>query len=478
MSALNKAISGVKWTTVSSISNAGIHILQLMILARYLTPHDFGISAILIVVIGFSQTFVDFGLSKSIIYKSDVSSEQLSTLYWLNILLSLIVYVFIFFLSPIIADFYNEKSLDKLIILISISFVFQSFGQQYRTLFQKELKFDILAKIDIFSMLLAFILSVLLAINQYGIYAIVYSVILMSLMKSILLVYFGLSFHKPSLRFNLSEVKEFIVFGSYSVGSGLAGTIMAEMDTILIGKLLGTETLGLYNIIKDLILKPAQLINPIIIKTAFPTMSKYNNDINKVKTIFLKLINYVSSINFPIYIASFILAPEIITIFLGEKWLSGVTIFQILSIWALIRSRGNPTGALIMALGKPQYGMYWNIWMIFFNLLVVLISYRWGIEGIALANLIGLIILFIPGWYFLVYKLCKIPLKEYFLVSFYPLIISIITGIVVYVGLYIYSVGLIYKFVFSFIVGLPILWVLNKKYNQDFYDMLLKFIGR
>jgi O-antigen/teichoic acid export membrane protein len=144
----------------------------------------------------------------------------------------------------------------------------------------------------------------------------------------------------------------------------------------------------------------------------------------------------------------------------------------------LIRSRGNPIGALIMALGKPQYGMYWNIWMIFFNLLVVLISYRWGIEGIALANLLGLIILFIPGWYFLIYKLCKIPLKEYFLASFYPLIISIIAGIAVYVGLYIYSVGLIYKFVFSFIVGLPILWVLNKKYNQDFYKIVKAFVRR
>lgn len=166
---------------------------------------------------------------------------------------------------------------------------------------------------------------------------------------------------------------------------------------ILIGKLLGTETLGLYSIAKELILKPAQLIT----KIAFPVMSK----VNHVKRIYLKLINYIASVNFPIYVVSFILAPEIITLFLGEKWLEATTVFQILSIWALLRSISNPVGSLVMAMGKPQYEMYWNIGMMFFAPTVVYISSFWGIEGIAWGNVGSILVLFVPGWYFLVNKL-------------------------------------------------------------------------
>ncbi len=478
MNLKQKAITGVKWTTLSSAVNALLQLTQLMILARFLTPHDFGLVAILMVVIGFSQIFVDFGLSKAIIYNQHITASQLSTLYWLNIILSLVIFGIIFLSSSFIATFYNEPSLSNLIILVSSSLIIQAFGQQFRTLFQKELQFNVLAKIDIFAASISFMSAISLAINGFGVYALIYPVLIMAALKSILLVYKGIVHHKPKIAFNIFEIKDFLAFGSYTVGNGIVSTVATQIDVILIGKLLGTETLGLYSIIKELILRPSQLINPIITKVSFPAMAKVNNDVEKVKNIYLKLINYVSSINFPIYIASFILAPEIISLFLGDKWLNGVEIFQILSIWALIRSRGNPIGSLVMAMGKPQYEMYWNIGMMFFMSITVYVSSAWDITGISYGNLISLIILFIPGWYFLTFRLCKASLKEYFTASLYPLLISLFTGIVVYIILHIYSAGMTYKFIVSVVVGLPILWILNKKYNQDFYSMIISLIRR
>jgi O-antigen/teichoic acid export membrane protein len=161
MSLKQKAIKGIKWTTVSTLTKAIIQLLQLSILARYVEPSAFGLIAIIMVIIGFSQMFMDLGISSAIIHKQNITNEQLSTLYWLNILSAIFVFVLIVFISPFIASFYHESMLTHLIILTSIIIVIQSFGKQFLVLFEKELQFNILAKIDIFSAFNGLILSLI-----------------------------------------------------------------------------------------------------------------------------------------------------------------------------------------------------------------------------------------------------------------------------------------------------------------------------
>jgi len=473
-----QAVRGVKWTTLSSAVIAILHLTQLMILARFLSPHDFGLSAILTVIISFSTVFVDFGLSNSIIYKKEITEEQLSTLYWLNVLISFIVYLIIFFMAPLISDFYSEAELYNLILIISSVLIIQAFGQQFRVLFQKELQFNIIAKIDMFASMTSVTSAVLFAVYHFGVYALIYPLIIMAIIKSVLLIYFGRKYHKVSFTFKLNDVKEFLSFGLYVVGNGIVSTIATQMDVILIGKLLGTEALGLYNVAKELILKPSQLINPIITKVAFPVMSKVNHDMTEVRRLYLKLVNYVASVNFPIYVVTIILAPEIILIFLGTKWLEITYLFQILAAWALLRSRGNPIGILVMTVGKPQYEMYWNIGMIIYMPIMVYISSSWGVVGIAYGNLISIILLFVPGWYFLAFRLSKISLKDYFMCTFNPMIISSLVGFIVFMLLYFGVNNVIYKVFVTFLVGLFLLLYFYKLYNNDFYVILKSLFNK
>jgi O-antigen/teichoic acid export membrane protein len=338
-----KAISGVKWTTFSTVFNAIIQLIQIGILARYLEVSDFGLLAIITLVIGFSNMFVDLGISSAIIHKQNVTNEQLSTLYWLNILSSFLIFFLIAISSHFIAEFYKEPRLTELIVLTSTTIIIQAFGKQFFVLFEKELKFNLIAKIEICAVSCGFLFAVYLAISGYGIYSLVLPLILVMSFKSIFFIYFGLKYHKPKFYFNFSEVKEFVVFGIYQMGSGIVNYFNSQFDIIIIGKVFGSETLGLYSIIKQLVMRPAQIINPIVTRVTFPTMSKIQDDTVRLKNIYLKTINYLSSVNFPIYIAMTVLAPEIITIFLGEKWIHGLEIFQILCIYALIRSTGNPS---------------------------------------------------------------------------------------------------------------------------------------
>jgi len=474
MSLKSKALNGVKWTSISTVLNASIQLLQISILARYLDKGDFGLWAIIMLIIGFSQMFVDFGISSAIIHKQSTTNEQLSTLYWLNILMSLIIYGIIVLLSPFIANFYNEVTLTNLINLTAIIVVIQSFGKQYFVLFEKNLQFNILAKIDIASNLIGFMLAILLAIYGYGVYSLIYPTILVVALKSLLYIINGIKYHRPKFIFALKDVKEYIRFGVFLLGSDMVNYFNSQFDVIVIGKVFGNETLGMYSIIKQLVMRPAQIINPIITRVTFPTMSKVQNDTEKLKNIYLKTINYLLSVNFPIYIAMIILAPEIITIFLGEKWLEAVEIFQLLSIYALIRSTGNPMGSLILAKGKSDYAFYWNIGLFFIIPITIYTGSFYGIEAVVW-SMVGLqIFLKYFGWRFLVNKLCGAGLVEYLMEIFKPLFIASISGLIAYLSLYILKSDMIILNIITVcIVELIFVVLLNILFNKEFAKTIL-----
>ena len=413
MSLRKQAIKGVKWTTLSTGVNALLQLVQLMILARYLSADAFGIIAILGVVVAFSQLFVDFGLSKAIIHRQDVTEAQLSTMYWLNILLALFIFAIVFLIFDYIAMFYDKESLGIYIPVLSSVLIIQAFGQQFRTLFQKELNFSVLAKIDIISAIISFLSLLIFVYLDTGVYAYIWSYLLLMGCRSFMLVLKGMGIHKPQLVMDINDVRSFLKFGMYTVGNDIVSTIATRVDVILIGKLLGTETLGAYNVIKELILRPIQIINPIITKVSFPLMAKLNKDLEEVKKVYLKIVSIVFWINFVVYVIAILLAPLIVEIFLGQKWLAYTEIFQILAIWALVRSVWNPIGSLLMAIGKPKIEMIWNIVLLFYTPFVVLISSHWHIRGIAIGYVISSILVFLPAWYFLLYKTIHIGLYEF-----------------------------------------------------------------
>jgi O-antigen/teichoic acid export membrane protein len=170
---------------------------------------------------------------------------------------------------------------------------------------------------------------------------------------------------------------------------------------------------------------------------------------------------------------SIILAPELITLFLGEKWLNSVVIFQILAVWAMLRSIGNPVGSLIMALGKPKLEMQWNLLMMFYMPIMVYISSSWGIEGIAWGNLISMFLLFIPGWYFLIYKISGIKLVEYITSFLNILVVIVLLGLVLKYG----KDSLHLNYMFIILISVVSLILIYKVVNNKFYVMLKSLLN-
>jgi O-antigen/teichoic acid export membrane protein len=384
------------------------------ILARYLSPSDFGLMAIVTVVIGFSSLFMDMGLSSAIIHRQDISSEQLSSLYWLNIGSGFILTIIVFFLSNYIAVFYHENELESLIRILSLTFLISAIGNQYRVLYQKELLFDVLAKVEISSALLGFLVSIILAIQGVGVYSLVYATLIKISVANCLFFIVGVKKHIPQLHFNISDIRNVVSFGLFQMGERSINYFNSQFDTILIGKLLGTESLGIYTVAKTLMMKPAQIINPIITKVTFPVMSKVQSDEPQLKRIYLKTINYLCSINSAIYIIIAFLAEPIVLLLFGHKWSPAVPLIQILAGYYILRAIGNPIGALQLAKGRADLGFYWNLMLFMLFPISIYFGSYYGVYGVAYSLIILMLVFTIPNWYFMVKPLCGANFKEYF----------------------------------------------------------------
>ena len=473
MSLKQKAVSGVKWTTFSSVIVAILQIVQLVILARLLEPTVFGLMAITSVVIGFAQAFLDMGISNAIIHKQEVSHTQLSSLYWLNVLSGIVLFLIVSLCAPVVALFYQEAELTNIIILVAMTFLIQPFGQQFIVLWQKELKFNDIAKVDILTKLVALIVSIVFAYYNYGVYALVYGVLAGTILQTLVFVYKGLREYTISFVFRLSDVREFLSFGLYQMAEKTLNYFNSQIDTLLIGKLLGVETLGVYNIAKQIIMKPIQIINPIVSKVTFPVMAKIQNDTDRLKEIYLKAINLLSSINFPIYLFMLITAPQLVPLMFGEQWVDAIIIVQILSIYGALRSIGNPVGSLLLAKGRADWGFYWNLGLFFYVPIVIYLFSRAGIETLSWGMVGIMASLITPMWYLLVRPLVQAKFWEFHKQIATPAFISMLIGVVISIVLN--SLSHLSSFMTLFLTGIIIslgVLILNYLFNKQLIHFL------
>jgi O-antigen/teichoic acid export membrane protein len=413
MTLKDKTIKGVKWTTFGSLFNAVLQIVQLAILARILSPSDFGLMAIVMVIIGFSNMFIDMGISNAIIYKQKVTENQLTSLYWLNVFVGLLLFLIIFIIAPFVALFYETPELTKLIILVGTTFLIQPFGQQFMILLQKELQFDNITKVQIGARLCSFLAIILFAVFDFGVLSLAYGVIIYSIVSTFFFIYNGVKIYRPKFYFRKKDLNEFLGFGLFQMGEKAVNYLGAQLDTILIGKLLGVELLGVYSVGKNLVSKPSAIINPVITKVTFPVMSKISSDTDKLRDVYVKTINYLTFVNTPVYLLIFLLARPLVVLLFGVGWNEAIPIVQILSIGFLLKSIGNPSGSLLLSKGKANIAFYWNLLtFILFPVFIYLGSF-YGIEGVALSIVLIPLLKIYPNWMFIINRITPLSLKDY-----------------------------------------------------------------
>jgi len=356
-----RAVAGVKWTGASSALATGFYLLQSIVLARLLEPRDFGLMAMATVIISVAMAYADMGLSSAIVQRQHCTEDELSSLYWLNIFCGLIVFGAVLALAPLMALFYHEPKVARLIQLCALTFVIAPVGQQYQLLLQKELLFRPLAIIEVSARGVGAVVAIAAAMAGIGVYSLVFGQLAASVSSTALLVFRGHRIYRPHLHFAWSNVRSYLGFGLYQMGERGINTLHDNLDKLIIGYWLGAGTLGYYNFAWNLATLPISRISPILTRTAFPLFSRLQDDAVLLRRGYLKLLRLISITNFPLFLGLCAIAPLAVPAIFGEKWLPAVSLIQVFCFVAVGYSTGNPVGSLVLAKGRADLGFWWNV---------------------------------------------------------------------------------------------------------------------
>lgn len=426
MSLRSNVIKGVKWTTIATVTLAVCGILKISILTRFLDKEDFGLMALVNFVLGFITLFMDMGITSAILHKQDIKKNEYASLYWLNVIFSLVLFGLLYILSPFLASFYSEPELKNLVYLISFAIILSALGRQFKTILQKEMNFKTVAIIDIVSILLSLVLAIILAVANYGVYSLVISALFQYLLSNFLFFVWGNRIQKLSFHFKYSETRPFLKIGIYQVGGQIINYFNRDIDILIIGKFFGAEILGGYSLAKQLVRKPLGILDAIYLSIAMPVLPKFQNDMDALKKYFIKLIKGLSILNSAIYGIFVIAAPLIISVFYGEEYMNIVPFFRILAIIVYFRSVSGLVGVLAITKGRTDIDFYWNLIILILLPIVILIGANYGIIEVVWAMAITQMVLMIPLWYMFYKRLLEMNIMVYLKALFMPFLIAVL----------------------------------------------------
>jgi O-antigen/teichoic acid export membrane protein len=370
--------------------------------------------AVVVAIASFLQIFSDAGISNAIIHYQHLTEEQRSSLYWLNVGVSLAVALLLSVSAPWVAQWYREPVIKNLLMLAGLSLFVNSLGQQLRVKAQKDLRFDSLAKVELSAVICGFLVAVCSAgAFSEGVYALAWATLATSLASSCFAWLVLAGSWRPMWRLNVGEIRPFLKFGSYMVGNNLVNSFATQIDILIGTRLFGAHAMGAYTLSKNLTVNVQNVINPIVTQVGLPVMARAQEDEQRLRRIYMQTIRMTASVNFPIYLAIAFFANDVVAIMLGEKWRHAVPLLQVFAFWGLFRSIGNPVGSLLFAKGRADLAFKWNVVILFFIAPALWIGSCFGLYSMAWTAAALMAALFIPGWYFLVRPLCGAGFAEY-----------------------------------------------------------------
>jgi len=314
----NRAIKSVKWTALTEVILRSVPPLVMLVLARILTPEDFGVVSVAMIAIGFAQIFQDFGLGKALIQREDKINESANVVFWSNVIFGFLIYILIFLFASPIAIFFHETRVASVLQILCLQIVFNSFTTVHLSLLQRQFKFKQLFYVRLAPSLIPGIVSIPLALIGQGVWALVWGSLAGSFVQTLL--FWLVSAWRPAFRFDSALAKEMLGFGSWVVLEMFLGWLIMWGDSIILGRFLGMENLGIYRVgVTFLTLVFGLLFNPVI-PVAYSSFSRLQCDLENLKTSFLQMNRLVAIVSLPLGFGLAFTAHPVSSVLLGQKW--------------------------------------------------------------------------------------------------------------------------------------------------------------
>ncbi|MBE9216250.1 lipopolysaccharide biosynthesis protein [Plectonema cf. radiosum LEGE 06105] len=397
-----------------------------VILARLLTPQDYGLVGMVTAVIGFVSIFKDLGLSMATIQKEEINHEQVSTLFWVNVALSIAIALLTIALAPGIAWFYKEPRLIWITIALASGFILSGLGVQHSALLNRQMQYRALMVNDIISMLSGVFAAIVSVFYGIGYWALIILPIVISFVSTV--GYWIICSWRPGLPRRVFGVGSMLAFGGNLTGFTIINYFARNLDNILIGRYWGSQELGLYAKAYQLMVLPLSQINAPIANVVIPTLSRLQEEPEKFRQYYLKALSFIVFITIPSSLFMMVMAQEIIIFILGPQWYEAAVIFQALSLSAIIQPIYNTSGWLYMATGKTSLMLKFGGTISILLVCSFLIGLPYKAQGVAFCYAIALIFLSIPAMYYAIQR-TSITLMDLLNVIKKPLIASLMGSI-------------------------------------------------
>ncbi|MFC5552248.1 MOP flippase family protein [Massilia aerilata] len=406
---MSSVVSGVKWTSVSTMGRRVLALLANVAFARLLAPSDFGLVAMAGVLLGFIDIFKDLGTGTALIRDKDLSEERLSSVFWLNTAFGLGMTLAIVALSPLAAVFYHEPRVQGVLMAMAPSFFLSALGIVQSSLLTRQMAFVKLAKIELAAALLSYMVGMVAAVLGQGVWSLVYQVLTNTLLGVVFM--WGASGWRPKMLFRWLEVKPIMSYSLNLTGYNVFYYFAQNVDNLLIGRFLGTEALGLYDLAYKLMSFPMQAISSVFARVMTPYYAQAQDDLPRFRQAFLQVGSAIAFVTFPLMIGLLAVRGHFVLTVFGPNWMPVATLLAMFAPLGAIRSVLTTTGSIYIAKGRTDLQLRWGVLS---NLIVfagLAIGLHWGAVGVAAGFTVTALLLLYPN-FAIPMRLIDLPFRQ------------------------------------------------------------------
>jgi O-antigen/teichoic acid export membrane protein len=417
-----RAVRGGMSKVLAQGVNLGLRMVALMVLARILTPNDFGLVAMVMAVVGVLNVFKDMGLSTATIQRTNVTDGQVSALFWINVGVGFVLTLVAMVCAPLLATFYKEPRLIWVGIALAASFLISALGIQHSALLERQMRFTVLSALETFALLVSAVVGIVMAWLGASYWALIAMALVAPAVYSACV--WVISGWSPGWPRRAEGVGSLIRTGGIVTANGLLVYLAYNLEKVALGRYWGPEVLGLYSRAYQLVNMPTDSLNSAVGGVLLSTLSRVKEEPERLRSYFLKGYSVLIAATVPIAATCALLADELIAVILGPQWKSAAPIFRLLAPTVLIFSIINPLWPLLVATGQ----LHRSIKMVLVLAPIVMAGYLlglpWGAKGVAAGFSIALGLWAIPHIAWAVHNTC-VSLKDMLAVISRPVIAAI-----------------------------------------------------
>ena len=409
MSLAHKTISGVIWNFAEQVGRQGIGLVITLLLARLLTPADFGLVAMMAVFLAIGMSLMDSGFKQALIRKETADQVDCNTAFFANLALGLISYMLLFLAAPIIAQFYNEPRLVWLVRAASVAILINAFKVVQSAMLSRDLNFKAQLQASIPAGLISGGIAVVLASVGYGVWALVAQMLVAAFLNMVLL--WKLQGWRPTLAVSRESLGSMYGFGYKLFLSGVLDTIFRNLYVVIIARIFTASIAGYYFFaekIQEMVI--SQLVGSIQSVT-YPALATMQHDNERLKAGYRKVVKVTTFLLFPAMALLAALAGPLFSVLLPDKWQPAVPYLQLMCIAGMLYPLHAINLNVLNVKGRSDLFLYLEIYKKFVAVVILCISYRYGVIGILVGQIVFSVLAYIPNSYFSS-RLINYPVKE------------------------------------------------------------------